>query len=184
MRSGDAAPYRLRAKPVRKPPAQPERDPEETGREQEFEVKHQSNYYVVKEAALPEVLLRVVEAKRLLESERGLSVQDAAERVGISRSSFYKYKDDIHPFRDTAKGRTITFLIQMDDAPGFLASILSVIAEYHANILTIHQSVPVGGVAVLTISTEVGEDTGDISQMVSEIETLPSVHHIRIASRE
>ena len=67
---------------------------------------------------MPEVLLKVVEAKRLLESKRVATVQEAAERTGISRSSFYKYKDDIFPFHEETKGKTITFIIQMDDEPG------------------------------------------------------------------
>ena len=63
-------------------------------------------YYVVRERAVPEVLLKVVEAKRLLESKRVATVQEAAERTGISRSSFYKYKDDIFPFHDGRRART------------------------------------------------------------------------------
>ena len=72
-----------------------------------------TKYFVLKEKAVPEVLLKVVEAKRLLESGRVTSVQEAAEQVDISRSSFYKYKDDIFPFHDNAKGRTITMVIQL-----------------------------------------------------------------------
>ncbi len=147
-------------------------------------MEYKSKYYVVKEKALPEVLLKVVEAKKLLDSERNISIQEASERVGISRSSFYKYKDDIYPFHDTAKGRTITFFIQMDDSPGYLASVLSVIANYRANILTIHQSIPVNNVATLTISTEVEEGTGDLSRMIEEIESLKPVHYVKIVSRE
>ena len=64
------------------------------------------------------MLLKVVEAKRLLESEKAMTVQEASDRVGISRSSFYKYKDDIFPFHDNAKGRTITLVLQMDDDQG------------------------------------------------------------------
>ena len=74
-------------------------------------------YFVVTERAVPEVLLKVVEAKRLLDSGRAMTVQEAAEQTGISRSSFYKYKDDIFPFHEEAKGKTITFIIQMDDEP-------------------------------------------------------------------
>lgn len=70
-----------------------------------------SKYFLVKQKAVPEVLLKVVEAKRLLESERAITVQEATEKVGISRSSFYKYKDDILPFYDNAKGKTITLVI-------------------------------------------------------------------------
>lgn len=76
-------------------------------------MKDKGQYYVLKEKAVPDVLLRVVEAKRLLDSGKTDSVQDATEQVGISRSSFYKYKDDIFPFHETAKGKTITMVIQL-----------------------------------------------------------------------
>ena len=141
-------------------------------------------YFVLKKKAVPEVLLKVVEAKRLLDCERGLTVQEAAERVGISRSSFYKYQEDIFPFHDEAKGRTITFMLQMEDAPGLLSGLLSTIAEFRANILTIHQSIPINGMASVTISVEVQSDTGDISAMIESIEELQSVHYLKILGRE
>lgn len=81
-------------------------------------MEDKSKYFVVKQKAVPEVLLKVVEAKKLLETERALTVQEATDRVGISRSSFYKYKDDIFQFYDNAKGRTITLVVQMDDEQG------------------------------------------------------------------
>lgn len=142
-----------------------------------------SKYYVVKEKALPEVLLNVVEAKKLLDSERSISIQEATERVGISRSSFYKYKDDIFPFHETAKGRTVTFIVQMDDSPGFLSDILAVIAKYRANILTIHQSIPVNSVATITLSTEIQDGTEDASKMIEEIEGMKPVHYVKIVAR-
>lgn len=141
-------------------------------------------YFVLKKKAVPEVLLKVVEAKRLLETERAASVQEATEMVGISRSSFYKYKEDIFPFHDTAKGKTITMVFQMDDEPGLLSDVLKTVAEYHANILTIHQSIPINGVASLTISVEVLEQTGDITQMMDTIEEQDGIHYVKILGRE
>lgn len=143
-----------------------------------------SKYFVLKQKAVPEVLLKVVEAKRLLESERVITVQEATERVGISRSSFYKYKDDIFPFHDDAKGKTVTFVLQMEDEPGLLSMVLNIVAEFHANILTIHQSVPINGVASLTLSIEVLSTTGDVSAMIEKIEEQPSVHYLKILGRE
>ena len=101
-------------------------------------MEKKTKYYVVREKAVSEVLLKVVEAKRILDSEQVTTVQEATEQVGISRSSFYKYKDDIFPFHDQAKGRTVTFILQMDDKPGILSDILRTIAEFRGNILTIH----------------------------------------------
>ena len=111
-------------------------------------------YYIVKERALPEVLLKVVEAKRLIDSEKAMTVQEATDATGISRSSFYKYKDDIIPFHENVHGRTITLSIQLDDEPGLLSGILGKIADYRANILTIHQAIPINGVASLTLSID------------------------------
>ncbi len=141
-------------------------------------------YFVVKQKAVPEVLLKVVEAKRLLESEKAVTVQEAADRVGISRSSFYKYKDDIFPFHDNARGKTITFVIQMNDEPGLLSDVLHIVADYHANILTIHQSIPINGVASLTLSVDILATTGDVSRMIEEIEAQDGVRYLKILARE
>ena len=143
-----------------------------------------TKYFVLKQKAVPEVLLKVVEAKRLIDSGKASSVQDATEAVGISRSSFYKYKDDIFPFHDNAKGRTITMVVQLDDEPGLLSVVLRTVADYHANILTIHQSIPVNGIASLTLSVEVLSDTGNISQMVETIEQQQGIHYLKILARE
>ena len=147
-------------------------------------MEDKSKYFVVKQKAVPEVLLKVVEAKKMLETERALTVQEAADKVGISRSSFYKYKDDIFPFYDNTKGKTITLAVQMDDVQGLLSDLLHVVAEYKANILTIHQSIPVNGVATLTLSVEVREDTGNVASMIGELEDVRGVHYVKILSRE
>ena len=143
-----------------------------------------TKYFVVKQKAIPEVLLKVVEAKRLLESEKVLTIQEAVDAVGISRSSFYKYKDDILPFHDNSQGTTITLTFQMDDEPGILSDVLKIIAEYRANILTIHQSIPINGIASLTLSIQVLQTTGDISRMIEQLEGQPSVHHVKILAKE
>lgn len=147
-------------------------------------MEEKNRYYVVTKKAVPEVLLKVVEAKRLLESAKASTVQEAADMVSISRSSFYKYKDDIFPFHDNAKGKTITFMIQMDDETGLLSDVLHIVADYHANILTIHQSIPVNGIASLTLSVDVLNETGDISQMVDTIEQQQGIHYLKILARE
>lgn len=140
--------------------------------------------YVVREKAVPEVLLNVVEAKRLLESERAATVQEAADMVGISRSSFYKYKDDIFPFHENTKGKTITFVTQMDDEPGLLSHVLKIIANYNANILTIHQTIPINGIASLTMSVDILPSTGDTMDMFTDLETLEGIHYLKILARE
>lgn len=141
-------------------------------------------YYVVKEKALPEVLLKVVEAKRLLESGRAITVQEAVEKTGISRSSFYKYQDDVFLYHDNDKGKALTIVMQMDDEPGLLAEVLRVIAQFHANILTIHQSIPVNGIAALTLSMDILPTTGDTTKMMEFIEGLTGIHYVKIIAKE
>lgn len=97
-----------------------------TQNETDFEEK----YYLVKKNAVSPVLKKVIEAKRLLESTKNMSIQEATEAVGISRSSFYKYKDDILAFHDTTKGKTITLLLQMEDTKGLLANVLNIVAKH------------------------------------------------------
>ena len=142
-----------------------------------------TSFFVLREKAVPEVLLKVVEAKRLLDSGRAESVQDATDAVGISRSSFYKYKDDIFPYHENAKGKTITMVIQLDDEPGLLSVVLKTIAEFHANILTIHQSVPVNGIASLTLSIDIFPATGDVTDMQTQIESVQGIHYAKIIAR-
>lgn len=143
-----------------------------------------TKYYVVRRKAVPEVLLKVVEVKRLLESEKVSTVQEAVDIVGISRSSFYKYKDDIFQFHDNAPGTTITLTFDMDDEPGLLSDVLKTIAEYQANILTIHQSIPINGIASLSLSVQILQTTGDISKMIEQMEGQKGVRHVKILAKE
>ena len=143
-----------------------------------------TSFFVLREKAVPEVLLKVVEAKRLLDSGKVESVQDATEAVGISRSSFYKYKDDIFAYHENQKGKTITMVIQLDDEPGLLSIVLKTIADFHANILTIHQSIPVNGIASLSLSIDVFPATGNVEDMKNSIESVQGIHYAKILARE
>jgi chorismate mutase len=149
-----------------------------------YEEVSEEQYYIVKKKALPEVLLKVVEAKRLIDSERVMTVQEATDAVEISRSSFYKYRDDIFPFYEHTRGKTITFMIQMDDTPGLLSRVLSYVARSQANILTIHQTIPVNRIALLTLSIEILPQTESISVVLETIEGLEGIHYVKTLARE
>ncbi len=135
---------------------------------------------MMKERAVPEVLLKVVEAKRLLETGKVHTVNEAADQAGISRSSFYKYKDDIFPFHENSRGTIITLTFQMEDEPGLLSDVLKIIAEFGANILTIHQSIPINGVASLSLSMQVLPTTGNVSDMLEDLRGQQGVMHVKI----
>lgn len=143
-----------------------------------------TDYYVVKKKALPEVLLNVVEAKRLIETRKVQTIQEAVDAVGISRSSFYKYKDDIFRFHDNSQGTTITLTFQMDDEPGLLSDVLKIIADHGANILTIHQSIPINGMASLSLSIQILKTTQDVSDMIARMEEQKGVHYVKLIAKE
>lgn len=140
--------------------------------------------YVVSEKALPQILLQVVRAKRLLETERVMTVAEATERVGISRSSFYKYKDEINSFYDNTRGKTISFLIQMKDEQGLLSRVLGEIARYGVNVLTIHQSIPVNGIASISISIEITDGNADVTDMMEAVKHLEGIQFLKVLAKE
>ena len=111
-------------------------------------------YYLVEADMLPEIFLKVMEAKELLQTGECSTVGDAVNRVGISRSAFYKYKDSITAFQDLRHGHILTFQVMLRDQTGLLSAVLSVFAQCGANILTINQSIPVSGCATIPISAE------------------------------
>lgn len=147
-------------------------------------MEEKSKYYLVREKALPEVLQKVVEVKRLLKTNKTLTIQEAVEQAGLSRSSFYKYKDDILPFSDNTRGKTVTLVLQMCDEPGLLSKLLRVVADYRANILTIHQTIPVNGAATVTLSVQVLPDTGNMAGLVDEIEQFQGIMDVKILGVE
>lgn len=111
-----------------------------------------NKYYLVNSNALPEVFVKVTQAKELLETGAARTVAEAVERVDLSRSAFYKYKDAIRPFRDMKRDSIVTFSAILYDKPGVLALLLTIFTESGANILTINQSIPTDGAALVTIS--------------------------------
>ena len=111
-------------------------------------------YYIVEASALPEVFLKVAEAKRLLSTGEASTVNEATRMTDISRSAFYKYRDAVLPFQNMMTGRIITFQLLLHDEVGLLSELLDVFADANANIITINSIVPTNGTAVVTVSAE------------------------------
>ena len=141
-------------------------------------------YYVVKERAVPEVLLKVVEAKRLLDSGRAMTVQEAAEQTGISRSSFYKYKDAIEPFYEKGDSRAITVLIHLQDEAGRLSDVLNFIAAQGGNVLTINQMIPMNGIAIINLCIQTSHLRIGVDGLLDSIKKLNGVEQIQVLARE
>lgn len=133
---------------------------------------YSTKFYIVAADALPEVFIKVAEAKRLLISGDASTVGDAARMVGISRSAYYKYKDSVQPLNDIREGRIISVHIVLRDMPGILSSVLTVFSGSGANILTINSGVPANGCAAVTITADT---TGMILEPESLIEAVRAV---------
>jgi chorismate mutase len=132
-------------------------------------------YYLVEATALPEVFLKVAEAKRMLETGEAATVNEATKATGISRSAFYKYRDSLMPFQNLMAGRIITFQLMLKDRTGVLAGILSIFSYYGANILTINQNIPSNGCAMLTISAETSELLCPVEELLKKTGNLDGV---------
>lgn len=132
-------------------------------------------YYIVEASALPEVFLKVAEAKRLLSTGEATTVNEAARMTNISRSAFYKYRDSVLPFQSMMTGRIITFQLILQDEPGVLSGILSIFADYHANLMTINSIVPTNGCAVVTISAETIGLTVQLEELLRLLRDTPYV---------
>ncbi len=132
-------------------------------------------YYLVEATALPEVFLKVAEAKRMLETGEAATVNEATKATGISRSAFYKYRDSLMPFQNLMAGRIITFQLMLKDRTGVLAGILSIFSYYGANILTINQNIPSNGCAMLTISAETSDLLCPVEELLKKTGNLDGV---------
>lgn len=132
-------------------------------------------YYIVEASALPEVFLKVAEAKRLLSTGEASTVNEATRMTDISRSAFYKYRDAVLPFQNMMSGRIVTFQFLIHDEPGLLANMLDIFPECNANIQTINSIVPVNGTAVLTISAETMDLNVPLEELLQKLRAFPGV---------
>ena len=132
-------------------------------------------FYLVEASALPEVFLKVAEAKRLLATGQAATVNEATKLTGISRSAFYKYRDAVQPFQKMNASRVITFQFLLHDEPGMLSSLLTLFAQEHANILTINSITPSNGCAIVTITAETTQLSVSLDEMMHLMNQTPGV---------
>ena len=132
-------------------------------------------YYIVAADALPEIFVKVAEAKRMMQTGEAETVGASTRLAGISRSAFYKYKDSVQPFNDMKAEHIITFYAMLKDMAGILSGVLTVFAASGANILTINQSIPTNGCAAVTISAETSRMEESLEQLISDVAALNGV---------
>jgi len=143
-----------------------------------------SEYFLVKSDMLPEVFIKVMQVKRLLNSGKADSVNEAVQRIGLSRSAYYKYKDAVLPFYETSKGRMVTLVFAVENFPGILSGIINCMARVKANILTINQNIPINGLADVSISLETDRMTVSLESLVDELGRIPGVRSYQILARD
>lgn len=138
-------------------------------------MKNSPKYYIVEASALPEVFLKVAEAKRLIATGQASTVNDATKMTGISRSAFYKYRDSVQPFQKMNVSRVITFQFLLHDEPGVLSTMLTIFAQQSANLLTVNSITPTNGCAVVTISAETTEMSVSLDELLRMLSQTPGV---------
>lgn len=142
----------------------------------------QSNLYIVDSSVLPEIFLKVCEAREYLQTGKVETVAEAVALAGISRSAFYKYKDAVHPFWDISRDRVVTMSIFTMDQPGALSSVLAIFASSGANILTINQSIPSNGVGIVTLSITMENMAISLEELRARVSALPVVIRMEVLS--
>ena len=132
-------------------------------------------YYLVEASALPEVFLKVAEAKRLLATGQAATVNEATKITGISRSAFYKYRDSVQSFQKMNVSRVITLQFLLHDEPGVLSNLLTTVARQNVNILTINSITPTNGCAIVTITAETTQTTVTLDELMRFLSQTPGV---------
>lgn len=142
------------------------------------------NYLIIHKSILPGYYEKVLEVRRLMESGRVKEVSQAVRQVGISRSTYYKYKDFIFEPSDMAGGRKAVLSVMLNHEPGVLSALLARVSEAEASVLTITQSLPIHGKASVTISLDISSMPGSMTQLLSAIENTPGVESSRLLAVE
>lgn len=144
----------------------------------------ESEFFLVKSDMLPEVFVKVMMVKRLLSSGKADSVNEAVQKVGLSRSAYYKYKDAVLPFYETSKGRMVTLIFAVENFPGILSGIINCMAKAKANVLTINQNIPINGLADVSISVETDRMIITLEELLDQLGRIPGVRSYRILARD
>jgi chorismate mutase len=134
------------------------------------------DFLLVNKAILPDVLPQVIQARVLIEKE-DISVTKACQTVGISRSAYYKYKDSVY-LPDTTVAKKAMLAFKVDDEPGVLDALLKKIYDFSANVITIHQDMPIQHVAFITMTLNINDITVEMNRLV---QTLADTDHVRKA---
>ncbi len=147
-------------------------------------MERQPRYFIVQASLLPDVFLKVAQVNRLLQGGEVRTVGEATQQVGLSRSAYYKYKDGIKPFFEASTHSIVTFHMLLSDEAGLLSHILTIFAQFGANILTINQTIPVNGQASVTISARTGVMNGSVEDLMEALRQAKGVSRAEVIAGE
>ncbi|NRD75980.1 ACT domain-containing protein [Bacillus sp. BRMEA1] len=137
-------------------------------------------FYLVREDILPEAMKKTIEAKEMLERGKVESIGEAVQKVDLSRSAFYKYRDTVFPFSTISKERIVSLFFHLEDRSGTLSKLLSVVADSGCNVLTIHQTIPLQGRANVTLSLNTAHMTNEMDRLLSDLRKLEFVEKVEV----
>ena len=140
-------------------------------------------YYVVREDLLPEGIVKTMHVKEMLQRGEVSTVHEAAERVGLSRSAFYKYKDGIYMLDQMNRERIVTIAMDLDHRSGVLSKVLSLVAASEGNVLTIHQTIPLQGMAGVVISVDTAPMQQPIAALMEAIRQQDGVRKVNLTGQ-
>lgn len=139
-------------------------------------------FVVVSSEVLPEVVLKVLEAKRLLAQGVCRTSTEACREAGVSRSAYYKYKDSAFIYSEKLNERIVTFCVILMDRPGLLAEVLNEFYRFDANILTINQNIPIDSAATVTVTVRFHDASTELGDIVQTLSKLPGVTSVKVIS--
>jgi len=142
--------------------------------------KTDKKFYLVREDVLPEAMKKTLDAKELIERGKAESVWDAVQKVDLSRSAFYKYRDTVFPFHTIVKEQLVTLFFYLEDRSGTLSELLHVVASSGCNVLTIHQTIPLQGRANVTLSLNTGSMSIPIDELMTRLRQMEFVEKVEV----
>ncbi|MGN7468458.1 ACT domain-containing protein [Brevibacillus sp. SAFN-007a] len=146
-------------------------------------MKRDEKFYLIRSDILPESIVKTIEAKKMLESGEVDTVNEAVERVGLSRSAFYKYKDGIFPFNAMMSEKIMTITFSLEHMSGYLSKVLTYVAEQGGNVLTINQTIPLQGVANISMSVDMANLRVSSTEFLESLQEIPGVRKAMIVGR-
>lgn len=143
-------------------------------------MSEKSTFYLVREEILPEAIKKTIKVKEILKRGEIKTINEAVEKMGLSRSAYYKYKDFVFPFYEASKEKIITLSLLLEHKSGVLSKVLNTVADDSGSIMTINQGIPLQGVANTTISIETKHLTVDLEALLDKLRMIDGVNRLEV----